>query len=221
MPATPRPVAVPGLPEGVEVRRSPRRRRTVTAYREAGRTVVLVPARMPAREIAGYVSELVARLEARERRARGSDAELAARAAALTARYLPAAPAPTSVRWVTNQRTRWGSCTPLDGTIRLSHRLAAMPDHVIDYVLLHELAHLLVAGHGPDFEALLVGYPHLERARAFLDGVAHAAAHGDPLEPAPPAPVPPPAPAQAPRRSPRPRSGPGPSREASGPTTLF
>ena len=177
MPAQPRPVAVPGLPEGVEVRRSARRRRTVTAYREAGRTVVLVPARMPAREIAAYVSELVGRLEARERRTRGSDTELAARAATLSRRYLGGSAVPTSVRWVTNMRTRWGSCTPLDGTIRLSHRLAAMPAYVVDYVLVHELAHLLVPGHGPDFEALMSGYPHLERARAFLDGVAHAQAH--------------------------------------------
>lgn len=178
MPAQPRPVAVPGLPAGVEVRRSARRRRTVTAYREAGRTVVLVPARMPAREIAAYVADLVGRLEARERRTRGSDSELAARAGALSRRYLGGSAVPTSVRWVTNMRTRWGSCTPLDGTIRLSHRLAAMPAYVVDYVLVHELAHLLVPGHGRDFEALMSAYPHLERARAFLDGVAHAQAHG-------------------------------------------
>ncbi len=49
-----------------------------------------------------------------------------------------------------------------------------MPDHVLDYVLLHELAHLLVPGHGPAFWRLLASYPRLERARGFLDGLAHA-----------------------------------------------
>ena len=95
---------------------------------------------------------------------------------------------PTSVRWVDNQQRRWGSCTPVDGSIRLSRRLATMPAEVRDYVLLHELAHLLESGHGPAFEALLAGYGPLERARGFLDGVAFAdavgAAHAAGSEPA-------------------------------------
>ena len=176
---TPRPVAVPGIPADVEVRRSPRRRRTVTAFREGGRTVVLVPARMPVAEIAAYVHELVGRLETRERRGVRSDADLERRSAELVRTYLDGSVHPTSVRWVTNQRWRWGSCTPVDGTIRLSHRLQPMPQYVVDYVLLHELAHLLVPGHGADFEALMSGYPDLVRARAFLDGVSHASAQGD------------------------------------------
>jgi predicted metal-dependent hydrolase len=49
-----------------------------------------------------------------------------------------------------------------------------MPGYVLDYVILHELAHLLVGGHGPDFWALLAAYPRLERARGYLDGVAAA-----------------------------------------------
>ncbi len=169
---------LPGLPADVQVRSSPRRRRTVTAYREQGRTVVLVPARMSRTEVASYVRDLVARLDARDRRARPSDAELSTRAAALSARYLQGRAVPTSVRWVDNQRQRWGSCTPLDGSIRLSARLRAMPSYVLDYVLLHELAHLLVPGHGPAFHAWLEPYPHLERARAFLAGVDHATGAG-------------------------------------------
>jgi predicted metal-dependent hydrolase len=79
------------------------------------------------------------------------------------------------VRWVGNQQSRWGSCTPGDRTIRLSQRLQDMPAWVVDYVLLHELAHLLEPGHGPAFWALLRGYPQLERARGYLEGVAAAA----------------------------------------------
>ena len=171
-------VDIPGLPDGVEVRRSTRRRRSVTAYREDGRTVVVVPQRMSRAEIVPYVEELVGRLAAREGRARRTDAALAARAAQLSGRHLEGRAVPTSVRWVGNQRRRWGSCTPADGTIRLSDRLVPMPEYVVDYVLLHELVHLLVADHGPAFEAWMRGYPRLLEARAFLAGVDHATGHG-------------------------------------------
>ena len=50
-----------------------------------------------------------------------------------------------------------------------------MPEWVIDYVLLHEIAHLVTADHGPDFWALMSRYPRTERARGFLEGVAAAA----------------------------------------------
>jgi hypothetical protein len=171
-------VEIPGLPPGVEVRRSTRRRRSVTAYREAGRTIVVVPQRMARADIPPYVAELVGRLEAREARGRRSDAELLTRAAQLSRRYLEGRATPSSVRWVGNQRRRWGSCTPLDGTIRLSDRLQSMPAYVVDYVLLHELVHLLVTGHDAAFEAWMQRYPRLLEARAFLSGVDHATGHG-------------------------------------------
>ena len=76
------------------------------------------------------------------------------------------------MRWVGNQRARWGSCTPLDGTIRLSDRMRDMPAYVVDAVLLHELAHLIEAGHGADFWALVTPFPDHERATAYLEGAA-------------------------------------------------
>lgn len=84
------------------------------------------------------------------------------------------------MRWVTNQNGRWGSCTPTEGSIRLSARLQGMPGYVIDAVLIHELAHLQVGGHGPDFKALVQRFPDYDKAFTFLDGVAFAARH--PLE---------------------------------------
>jgi predicted metal-dependent hydrolase len=76
---------------------------------------------------------------------------------------------------VANQGSRWGSCTPVDRTIRLSSRLQGMPSWVVDYVLVHELAHLLVPGHGPDFWALVEQFPRTERARGYLEGVSATA----------------------------------------------
>ena len=159
----------------VEVRRSRRRRRTVSAYRsEDGTIVVLLPARMTKAEEAEWVATMVARLERSERRGRPSDETLARRAETLSQRYLEGLARPASVRWVDNQQHRWGSCTPADRTIRLSNRLQGMPTWVIDYVLLHELAHLLVPGHGPRFWRLLEAYPRTERARGYLEGVVAA-----------------------------------------------
>ena len=166
----------------VEVRRSPRRRRTVTAYREMGRTVVLIPAAFSPAEERRWVAQMVAKLQTREerrRRALGGDDALMARALELSAAHLDGAAEPASVRWVDNQHRRWGSCTPADRSIRLSSRLQSMPEYVVDYVLVHELVHLLEPGHDDRFWALVARYPRAERARGFLEGVELANTAGE------------------------------------------
>lgn len=165
-------VARPGEDPVVEVRRSARRTRTVSAYRDKGRIVVLVPARLTAAEEAEWVNTMVEKVRRRERRTYPDDDALMTRAGALSASYLDGLATPASVRWVDNQQTRWGSCTPADGTVRLSRRLLGMPDYVINYVLLHELTHLLVPGHGPGFWEWVNRFPMTERARGFLDGAS-------------------------------------------------
>ena len=82
------------------------------------------------------------------------------------------------MRWVDNQQHRWGSCTPENGTIRISTRLKGLPEWVINYVIIHELVHLLVPSHGPRFWALVEQYPKAERARGFLEGFSAAAHDG-------------------------------------------
>ncbi|WP_250446005.1 YgjP-like metallopeptidase domain-containing protein [Actinotalea sp. C106] len=156
------------------MRRSRRRVRTVTAFREGGRLVVAIPARFTRTQEREWVRRMVTKLVSQEQRRRPSDEQLLARATELSTRYLQGRARPTSVAWVTNQGRRWGSCTPGEGTIRISSRVRGMPRWVLDYVLLHELAHLLHAGHGPEFWALVERYPRTERARGFLEGVAYA-----------------------------------------------
>lgn len=158
----------------IEVRRSQRRRRTVSAYRDGDKTIVLIPAQMTRAEEKQWVDKMLARLAGQERKRKPDEGELAHRAAELSARYFGGRAKPASVRWVANQASRWGSCTPVDGTIRISDRVRGMPEYVIDYVLLHELAHLLVPSHGPMFWALLDAYPRTERARGYLEGFASA-----------------------------------------------
>jgi predicted metal-dependent hydrolase len=161
----------------VEVRRSQRRRRTVSAYRDGERVVVLIPAQFSGAEEREWVDRMVARLAARERRGH-TDEALYERAQRLAERYLseyPHAAEPATVRWVRNQNGRWGSCTPTDQSIRISDRIQSFPDWVIDYVILHELAHLVVANHNARFWALVARYPRAERARGYLEGVSAAA----------------------------------------------
>ena len=162
-------VSVPPTP--VEVRRSARRRRTVSAYRADGRIVVLVPARLTAAEEADWVERMVARLS--HGSAPAGDEALAARAAELSQRFLDGRARPAAVRWSERQQRRWGSCTTTTGVVRLSARLQGMPAYVVDYVLVHELAHLLVPDHSRGFWDLALRYPDATRARAFLDGVEH------------------------------------------------
>ena len=119
---------------------------------------------------------MVLKVQARESRTRAPQqpTELLTRALELQREHL--APQltevrrPTRVSWVSNQNTRWGSCTPDQGTIRLSDRLQAMPGWVVDHVLLHELAHLAEHDHSPRFWALLAGCPRTEEARGYLAG---------------------------------------------------
>jgi predicted metal-dependent hydrolase len=159
----------------VEVRRSKRRRRTVSAHREGDRIVVLIPASLSRRQEAEWVQTMVARVERAEARRRPSDDDLVRRAAALSETWLEGRAVPATVRWVDNQRSRWGSCTPVDRSIRLSSRLRDMPVWVVDYVLVHELAHLIEAGHNERFWAWVARYPHADRARAWLDGYSAGA----------------------------------------------
>ena len=137
----------------VEVRRSERRRRTVSAYRDGERVVVLIPDRFSRAEESEWVDRMLARLASRQRHL-ASDEELMARARRLAARYLGEYDvAPASVRWVSNQRWRWGSCTPQDRTIRISDRVRGMPEWVIDYVILRQAG----ASHRPHPRHPLLG----------------------------------------------------------------
>ena len=150
----------------VEVVRSARRRQTISAEERNGVVRVLMPAGMTEEEESHWVSEMLSRLDRRRDRVPRSDETLAARASALARRYR--LPEPASIRWAANQNSRWGSCTIDDRSVRLSTALVDYPAWVVDYVIVHELAHLIEAGHGPRFWEIVRRYPRAERARGFL-----------------------------------------------------
>ncbi|HEX9712187.1 MAG TPA: M48 family metallopeptidase [Actinomycetota bacterium] len=153
----------------VEVVRSPRRRKTIEATREGNRVVVRLPATLTRAETRKWVALMVARIEQTEKVNRLNEKrDLERRARELHERYFHSRPTLRNIRYVANQRDRYGSCTPQDRTIRLSHVVADYPDWVRDYVIVHELAHLRVPDHSSYFWQLVRRYAHAERARGYL-----------------------------------------------------
>ncbi len=169
----PPPAGVAGM--AVEVVRSAKRRKSVSARIVDGRVVVRMPQWMSAAQEAEYVTSLVAKLE---RQHTATQVDLPRRAAELALRY--DLPRPSSIRWVANQQHRWGSCTPSTGEIRITDRIAGFPGWVLDAVIVHELAHLVHLHHSPAFWALANRYPKTERAYGFL--IAKQLADGDELD---------------------------------------
>lgn len=147
----------------IDVVRSRRRKRTIAAYVADGRVRVMLPDGLPADQEAQLVKEMAAKAI---RRFTSTQVDLAARAGSLAHRY--DLPSPESIEWSDRQLTRWGSCSTGSRRIRISRRLATMPRWVLDWVIIHELAHLVFANHGPGFGALVARYELGERAEGYL-----------------------------------------------------
>ncbi len=150
------------IPLRVEVVRSRRRKRTTAAQMVGATLRVYLPSWMSSAEEAQWVDEWSRRFR---RKLSADRIDLAARAGSLARRY--ELPRPDTISWI-DMETRWGSCTPSGGSVRISSAVARFPTWVVDYVIVHELAHLRVADHSPAFWALVARYPKAERARGYL-----------------------------------------------------
>ena len=147
----------------VRVIRSPKRNKTVSARMSDGVLIVRVPAWTTKDEEQALVSKVLARFEEKWR---CGHLPLEPRARELAARF--GLPEPRSIKWSSRQRLRWGSCSTSSGDIRISSRLADAPPWVLDHVIIHELAHLVVAEHSPEFQAIVNRNPYAERAEGYL-----------------------------------------------------
>ena len=171
------------LPE-FRVIRSSRRKRTLHAFRQNGVIEIHIPDRLSRRQEFDVIPEMIDLVLKRENRLRKSDGALFEMCDQLLAEFLPEFSEfnerPISVTWRV-MRERWGSCTTVDKTIRISERLNSAPNYALRYVLFHELIHLRIAGHGDDFQEFLDRYADKERAEAFLEGY-EAGSVGSPEE---------------------------------------
>lgn len=153
----------------VKVIRSERRKKSSAARVVDGVLEIRIPAWMDAEQEAEAVEALVRKID-KKRSVSAAGIDLAQRARSLAVVY--DLPAPKEIKWVTNQTTRWGSCSYDDGVIRISSRLARAPEWVVDYVVLHELTHLVESGHTAIFHELMSRYPKSERAEGFLEAMS-------------------------------------------------
>lgn len=150
-------------PFQVEVVRSKKRRRTVSAQMHGDVLRVSIPSWMSKSEEASNVAEMVRRFK---RKIATQEVDLTDRARILAKRY--SLRTPDSIEWAENLTSVWGLCTPSTKAIRMSTRLVGFPSWVLDYVIVHELAHLHVSGHGPDFWEITRRYEKTERAIGYL-----------------------------------------------------
>lgn len=156
----------------IEVRRSKRRRRTVSARAEGNRVVVMIPDDLSAVDEKRQVAEIVARVRKKVGNNLDND-DLYRRARRLSVTVLEGRPRFESIKWVKNMTRRWASVTggiEKPGRIRISHRLAEVPDYVLDDVIVHELVHTFIdGGHSDEFWQWAERAPHHERARGYLE----------------------------------------------------
>lgn len=155
----------------VKITRSHKRVKTVSAREVNGVLEISAPAHLSEAELHPIIERLKNRLGKREKRKTLNDQDLEQMAARLNREYFQGKLKWESIAWSTRQNKRYGSCTPSDKTIRISHQLAKMPRFVQEYVVVHELAHLLEGNHGPRFWKLVNRYPYTERARGYLMAV--------------------------------------------------
>ena len=154
----------------VEVIRSRRRRKTVQAQLVDGVLRIAIPDHLTDEEEEHWITEMQARFKGRHD---PDSIDLASRARRLATRY--GLPRPTEITWSDRQKTLWGSCSIDSGRVRISRRIARFPRWVLDYVIIHELAHLVEPDHGPAFWELVNRYKMAERARGYLIAKGDAA----------------------------------------------
>lgn len=164
-------LTLPGISEGeIIVIRSARRKRNISAYRQGGRIIVSIPARMSKADEHAIVPEMIAKIRSQEESRTPSEEILLQRTCDLLTSLAPEITArPAWINW-RPMRERWGSCTSVDRTIRISDRLKLAPDYALDYVLFHEAIHLQHFDHGPEFTEVLGRFEGAELASAYLDG---------------------------------------------------
>ncbi|MEY2643062.1 MAG: hypothetical protein RLZZ368_1709 [Actinomycetota bacterium] len=149
-----------GTPEPfrVEVIRSKKRRRSISAQLVGDVLRVSIPAWMSTAEEESSVADMVRRFR---RRMATHDIDLAERARRLARTF--SLNVPQTIAWADNLTSVWGLCTPSQSDIRISTRLVGFPTWVLDYVIVH-----MQVGHGPDFWQIVNRYPKSERAIGYL-----------------------------------------------------
>jgi predicted metal-dependent hydrolase len=153
----------------VKVIRSPDRKKTIQAKMVGETLVVYLPTGMHREEERKLIEKVKEKIERnKQKKQLNKDDFLIKRFNEFNSLYFQGKLKVNSIEFVTNQERVRGSCTPNKGTIRVSHRLLEMPKWVLDYVIMHEMTHLLHPNHSKEFWKKVGEYEYTERARGFL-----------------------------------------------------
>ncbi len=160
----------------VTIVRSPRRKKTIQTKYTDGHLWIYLPANMRRAEEEKWVQRMIEKSRRWEQKAvlKDSDAWLMKRAQDINVKYFQGTLHLNAICFVTNQHSRFGSCTSTDRTIRISVRVKTMPSWVQEYVILHEMAHLVVPDHSKKFWDIVNRYKFAERAKGYLIALGDA-----------------------------------------------
>ena len=153
----------------ITIVRSRHRKKTIQTKYCEGRLWIYLPAGMHPKDEQKWIDRMIEKNEhwRQKHQLKSSDSWLAQRAQKLNKEFFEGA-LEFSIRFVTNQNTRYGSCTSVDRIIRISERIKTMPSWVQDYVIIHELAHLIYPDHSKKFWEKVDRFRFAERAKGYL-----------------------------------------------------
>jgi predicted metal-dependent hydrolase len=156
-------------PSQITIVRSRRRKKTIQTKYGDGRLWIFLPAGMSTEDEQKWVDKMIERNERWQQKKflQKSDTWLQQRAQELNKKYFDGA-LDFSITFVTNQHSRFGSCTSIDKTIRIAERVKTMPLWVQDYIIIHELTHLLHPDHSKKFWKKVNQFKYAERAKGYL-----------------------------------------------------
>ena len=153
----------------VKIIRSQRRKRTISGRLVKNTLFVHTPVDMPEAHLEKIINNFKVRFERQRLKKELNEKEdLTGIAQRLNERYFAGKVKINRIEYVTNQSRKFGCCSYKSRNIRISHRLRTMPAWVRDYVIFHEIAHLVEPNHGKSFWNILSRYRLTERARGYL-----------------------------------------------------
>jgi len=152
----------------IKIVRSPNRKKTISAKLRENELLIYLPSGLSKSEENQWVEKMCQHMEKKMQKCEPDSDALLKRANELNRRYFNGKIKINSIKYVTNQNSIFGSCNPRKGTIRISHRVAKMPQWVKDYLIIHEMAHFISPDHSKTFREMVNRYMYAERARGYL-----------------------------------------------------
>ncbi len=156
----------------VKIVRSPRRFRTISARLVKNTLLVNAPLMLSQRHLEKIVANFKLKFERKKIKGDLDKSDnLIERAKKINEKYFGNRLVVNSIQYVTGQNSRFGCCNHSLANIRISHRIGFMPEWVRDYVVFHEMAHLVEPNHSSAFWDIVSRYKLAERARGYLMAV--------------------------------------------------